>query len=251
LLYIPQGLWGYVSHFFFFLSTALLGYGLFSTVQDIVDRSVSMDDFDGLIAVGAMTLFAQRWGAMQWRRSEGIECGPRKLRLGLLWFPANSFLGLVANAYLITNIFSVIRAFMPAGSPPLLATALIPEWQYPFLICVGAATIPAAYFWPGVEHGLFTGRLAAPSPKKLLRQLNLRPSPERAAGLLVLVLLTLWVFALLLDFTRIPLAASAPDGGVATIGLEGASAEALAALIFLGILPWLPVYRGISALLTD
>jgi len=95
LIYLPPRPWAYVPHFFFFSLCSLVVFGFGS---EVLDKTADMKDFIAFLSIACLIYFMQRWAAFEWRKSRAIELTPIHLKYGVCWYPANTFLGLVANS---------------------------------------------------------------------------------------------------------------------------------------------------------
>lgn len=251
LIYVPQGFRQYISHFFFYLLVSTFGYGVFAITEDIFDSSFSEDEPFLLLILGSLVVLCQRWGALEWRIRNKIRLEPRRIFGKLFWYPPNSFLGWLAHVYLFWAVWDVIDLFLPSFSDGSLSSdrLFFPAWQLPIRMSILSFLIPVACFWPAIEFRFYCRELVPIRLKTLWVELREWKSPERIAGILAFVLMTLWVIVLCADFFRLPIVASAPDGPEDKIGWATAVTDAFINLFVLGVLPWIPVYRGLSALL--
>jgi hypothetical protein len=250
LIYLPPRLLAYIPHFFFFSLCALAGYGIVETVNDILKGTADSSDFFGLVVIGGLICFAQRWAGLEWRHCNGIASEPKRLAFGMSWYPANTFLGLLSNSSLVLGILGLSTLFMPSGfvSAETIVDVL-PRWQRVVSVFVGSASIPVSYLWSRAESMLYSGTIRPLSLRDFLRYVLEPQSPERLVGLLAFFFLNVWCVVLLLDLRFVQIATNFPDGSVGTVGIGGAFLALLLVFVLNGLVPWIAAYHGLSDLL--
>jgi len=220
---------------------------VFGISSDILDKSASADDLVVFLEIVGLICFMQRWAALEWRKSRAIDLKPLRLRRAIDWYPANTFLGLLANSVLVANLGGLLSLFGGSLYREPFDSAW-PHWQHLIIVLVGCPTIPIAYFWSRSEFMHYSGAIRPLPLRDVIRAVISFRSPERLAGAFAFFFLTIWSVILLLDLRFVPRIASFPDGSVGTLGFGAAWAITLAVFLFSGVIPWIAVYRGLPNL---
>jgi hypothetical protein len=248
LIYLPRSPRAWLPHILFVLCCVFVILASIGAGSDFLSGTPTSDD---LFAVGmalALACFSQRWAAIERRNHSNSRLEPRRLPFGLKWYPANTFLALVANSLLVWSAFSLfIPASWGAGQSQLITDPL-PVWQHLALGAIACAITPVAYLWSRTEWLVFKGEISPLSPRAIFRRLAVPVPTEQVIGLLALLLLAAWCLVLLTDLPLVPRIASSPDGEVGTLGAGIAWTIVSTLILFWGAMPLLAVYRGLAEL---
>jgi hypothetical protein len=254
LFYLPPRWVAYVPHFFFFSLWAFAGAWLYAVWTDDSGDIGTKDLLGVLLLIGCFILFMQRWAAVEWRRKKGDILAPSRLKFGLHWYHANSFLGLVSNSLLILNAVALLLMplidSMTSNSHPYMVDAL-PNWQRIVMVIIGAPSFLIAYFWSQSEFLIASRAIRQLTLREIAQRARDFRFPERPAGALVLFLLTIWCLVLIFDVKYLGRIAAFPDGSVGTVGFGEAWFTFSLVFLLNGAVPWIAIYRGLPMLFTN
>ncbi len=254
LLYLPARWYAYAPHILFFTLWALLGGGIYSALTDDSQDLTRGEWAWTFLLIGCFLVLMQRWAALESRRRNGQILAPTRLIIGLNWYHANSFLGLVSNSWLVLNAAGLL--FMPLAYltiSPVQSTAVSawPQWQRIVMVIINAPSLPIAYFWSRSEFLLASGSIRPMGVREIVRRSSEPRFPERPICALAFFFLTAWCVVLVLDTMNIGVIAAVPDGSVGTIGLAGAWLSWALVFLLSGGVPWIAVYRGLPMVFND
>jgi hypothetical protein len=250
LMYLPPRLLAYVPHFFFFTLCALAGFAVYGEYTRTLEDSVDVGSIVVSLEIVGLICFMQRWAALEWRKCNGLVSQPKHLGRRIIWYPANSFLGLVANSMLIIGLSGLLLGpFLPGLANYQSYTDDLCVWQRILLNLGRCFLVPVAYFWSRSESMHFSGEIKSLSPSDIVRYARDFRLSEQMVGMLALFFLTIWCLILFSEVIFVSRIATYPDGNVGTIGFGMGYALAATSLVFSGIIPWIAVYRGLSDLL--
>ncbi len=250
LMYLPHRLLAYVPHFFFFSLCALACFAVYGEYTRTLEDSVGVVSILVFLEIVGSICFMQRWAALEWRKCNGLVSPPKHLGFGIIWYPANSFLGLVANSMVIIGLTGLLLGpFLPGLANYQSYTDDLRVWQR-ILITLGRGfLLPVAYFWSRSESMHFSGEIKSLSPSDIVHYARDFRLSERMVGIVIFFLLTIWCLVLFFDVFFVSRIATFPDGDVGTLGFGLGYTLAAIFLVFNGIIPWIAVYRGLSELL--
>jgi hypothetical protein len=163
-------------------------------------------------------------------------------------YPANNFLGLVANVMLTVTILNLPVVHVSTAATTL-SDHLFPLWQQVPLALSYSLSLPIFYFWSASEFRHSTGQLRNVRFQELRESAINYRQPEKVVGTVAFLMMSARLLILIADGFYIPRLSAFPDSGTGTIGLVTASIVMLTVVIIQGGMPWLAVYRGLSDLL--
>ena len=250
LIYLPPRPAAYVPHFLFFSLCSLACLAIYGVASGTIDEPFDSGWIVVSLELLGLILFMQRWAALEWRRRNGIVLQPQLFRMGLAWYSANTFVGLISNAVICLSLASLLISPLVARNRSYVSFMLAwPAWQRVVIPLVSFFLIPTAYFWSRAENMHFNGEIKPLNISDIYRHARRPRSAVEFVGILALLLSTVWCFVVFSDLYYVIRIGNFPDGEAGTLGIGGGLTITTMLIIFRGIVPWVAIYRGLSDLL--